>query len=81
MESAAELEKSGREHFQELMNSQKLEMSIGDIEVELGDIVGGRERITGMSMKAAITQKIVQYSGRKLKISYTVKKKKKKSKH
>lgn len=73
VESAAELEKSGREHFQELMNSQKLEMSIGDIEVELGDIVGGRERITGMSMKAAITQKIVQYSGRKLKISYTVK--------
>lgn len=74
VESAAELEKSGRERFQELMDSKKFEMSIGgDIQVELGDIVGGRERITGMSMKAAITQKIVKYSDGKIKVSYTVK--------
>ena len=73
VESLDELKKSGREKLAELQNSQKLEMSIGEINVELGDIVGGRERITGITMKSPISRKIVKISNDKLKISYEVK--------
>lgn len=72
VESLAELEKSGREKFAELLDSQELEMSIDEINVELGDIVGGRERITGIYMARPITQKIVKVTDGKLKISYKV---------
>lgn len=72
VESAEELEKSGREKFAELLNSQSLEMSIGEINVELGDIVGGRERITGIYMSEPITQKIIKATDYSLKISYKV---------
>lgn len=73
VESLDELKKSGREKLAELQNSQKLEMSIGEINVELGDIVGGRERITGIVMKSPISRKIIKISDNKLKISYEVK--------
>lgn len=72
VESLDELKKSGREKLAELQNSQKLEMSIGEINVELGDIVGGRERITGIVMAKPISKKIVKISNDKLKISYEV---------
>lgn len=72
VESLEELKKSGREKLAELQNSQKLEMSIGEINVELGDIVGGRERITGIVMTKPISKKIVKISNDKLKISYEV---------
>ena len=72
VESLDELEKFGRERFALLLNSQKMEMTIGDIAVELGDIVGGRERITGTYMKKPITQKIVKGDAYSLKISYKV---------
>ena len=72
VESLDELEKFGRERFALLLNSQKMEMTIGDIAVELGDIVGGRERITGIYMKRPITQKIVKGDAYSVKISYKV---------
>lgn len=72
VESLDELEKFGRERFAILLNSQKMEMTIGDIAVELGDIVGGRERITGTYMKKPITQKIVKGDAYSMKISYKV---------
>lgn len=72
VESLDELKKSGKERFRELLNSQKLEMTIGDIAVELGDIVGGRERITDIYMSKPITQKIIKATDSSLKISYKV---------
>lgn len=72
VESLEELEKGGRERFTELLNSTTLEMSIDEINVELGDIVGGRERITGIYMAQPITQKIVKVTDGKLQISYKV---------
>lgn len=72
VESLDELEKSGRERFVEMLSNQTLEMSVDEINVELGDKVGGRERLTGISIVRPITQKIVKISNGKLQISYTV---------
>lgn len=71
-ESTTELDKYGRERFEELLNSKNLEMTIEDIAVELGDIVGGRERITGVHMSEPITHKIIKATDSSLKISYKV---------
>lgn len=63
--SSEELEKDGRKHFREIMNSSKLTMDIDSIPdtARIGDIVGGRDYITGKSMKAPIENVILQING------------------
>lgn len=63
-ENLTELEESGREKFEELKNYKQLKISVSNMDLELGDIVGGRERITGIQMKAPVVRKIVTVSGR-----------------
>ena len=71
-ESEDELINKGIERIHELSNSQKLDMKVQNVEVELGDIVGGRERVTGLYIAREITQKIVKISNNKTSISYEV---------
>ena len=54
---ADELRKSGKKKFKELMNSKSFSMAIDDLGIEdiwIGDIVGGRDRLTGMYMAEPI---------------------------
>lgn len=73
-EDLTELEESGREKFEDLKNYKQLKISVSDMDLELGDIVGGRERITGIRMKAPVVRKIVTITGRgKTTINYKLK--------
>lgn len=57
-----ELTKNGMERLKEIMNSKKFKVDIDeDIETEMqiGDIVGGRDYITGISVKKPIVGKIL----------------------
>lgn len=54
VESEEELYKSGVEKLKELRSNQSIEMSPEDIDVELDDIVGGKESITGIEMSVKI---------------------------
>lgn len=72
VESLEDLDSYGRERFSELLDKQTLKMSIDEINVELGDIVGGRDRVTDIYMTAPITRKILQATDYDLKISYEV---------
>ena len=58
-ESLAELEEEAREKFEELKNYKQLKISVSGMDLELGDIVGGRERITGITMKSPVVRKIL----------------------
>ena len=60
VETTEELIASGTEKLIELSNFKKLDMDIENIPAEIGDIVGGRERVTEMAMKEPITQKILR---------------------
>ncbi|RDU22755.1 Gp37-like protein [Anaerosacchariphilus polymeriproducens] len=62
----------GKENFKELMNMQSIEISVDDLSVELGDIIGGRDRLTGFYIKEQITNKIVKIDNGKLSIDYKV---------
>lgn len=63
--AGAELEdliQFGTEQLQELMSTNIFEIKIApDKEIAIGDIVGGRDYLSGMSMKSPITGKIVRW--------------------
>ena len=70
VESLEELEKAGVEKLLELTNHKSLAMSIAEIDAEIGDIVGGRERITGMYAKKPIVTKLLRMEGRNSSIEF-----------
>lgn len=73
-ETVSELEEDAREKFIDLMNYKRLKISVSDMDLELGDIVGGRERITGIYMTAPVVRKIVEVTGKgRVSIDYKLK--------
>ena len=69
-----ELEEKGREKLQELMNSTSFSMDVEalDMEVEIGDIIGGRDYTTGMYAAKPIAKKIYKVEGGKTSLEYEI---------
>ena len=59
-----DLEQDGRKKFEDVKNYKQLKISISNLDLELGDIVGGRERITGITMKSPVVRKILTVTGK-----------------
>lgn len=73
-ETVQELEEDAREKFIDLINYKQLKISVSDMDLELGDMVGGRERITDIFMTAPVVRKIVSVTGKgRVSISYKLK--------
>ncbi|MEJ8789125.1 MULTISPECIES: hypothetical protein [Dorea] len=73
-DTVQELEEEAREKFLDLMNYKQLKISVSDMDLELGDIVGGRERITGIYMAEPVVRKIVTVTGKgRVTIDYKLK--------
>ena len=70
-----ELEEKGREKLLELMNSTSFEMDVESLgmDVEVGDIIGGRDYLTGMYAKKPIVKKIYRVEDGKASIEYGIK--------
>lgn len=65
VESLEELEEEGIKKLEELMDYRQLKISVGSgRSLELGDIVGGRERITGVYMAAPVIRKDIDVTGK-----------------
>lgn len=69
-----ELEEKGREKLLELMNSTSFEMDVESlgVDVEVGDIIGGRDYLTGMYAKKPIVKKIYKVEGGKVSLEYEI---------
>ena len=69
-----ELEEKGREKLQELMNSTSFSMDVETLgmEVEIGDIIGGRDYVTGMYAAKPIAKKIYKVSGGTSSLEYEI---------
>ena len=69
-----ELEEKGREKLQELMNSTSFSMDVESLgmEVEIGDIIGGRDYATGMYAAKPIAKKIYKVSDGKSSLEYEI---------
>lgn len=70
-----ELKENATEKLKELMNSQAFEMDIASLEldIEIGDIIGGRDYLTGLYASQPIANKIWRYSNGEESIEYEIK--------
>lgn len=73
VQSTEELEKEGMKRLQELMNKKEMNATLDDIDVDIGDIVGGRDRITGMELRKPVAGKILRTKDGKTTIEYRLK--------
>ena len=72
-EDEEKLEEGGMKRLTELQNYKKFEISVDDIDLELGDIVGGREYITGTEVKKPVSGKIFKQKDGQITIEYKLK--------
>lgn len=72
VEDRAELIKNAIEKVADANESNTLDISFEADDAELFDIVGAKEKITGVSFKESITQKIIKISDGDISISYKV---------
>lgn len=71
--STEDLKGDAIKKFAEINSVDEYSMTIkDDIELEIGDIVGGRDYTTGMTVAQPITRKIIKYSNQKQSISYEI---------
>lgn len=71
-ESLQDLTDNGIRRLEELSNNQLIEINVEDMELDIGDIIAGREEITGLYVSKPITQKIVRINNYITKIEYKV---------
>lgn len=58
----SDLIQGGKEHFQQITNNNVFEIAVNpDMEIAIGDIVGGKDYLSGMTMTSPITGKIVKW--------------------
>ena len=65
--------KDGINRLKELMNYSRIDATIDNVDVDIGDIIGGRDRITGMSLKQPVVGKILQTQDGKTSVEYKLK--------
>lgn len=68
-----ELLEGGIKRLEELRNKQTFEVTIEEYDVNLGDIVGGREEVTGLYVKKPIVRKIINLENGIVKVQYETK--------
>lgn len=68
-----QLREDGAKRLQELMDYVQMEATLDNVDVDIGDIVGGRDRITGMHLAKPVTGKILRIKDGSATIEYNLK--------
>lgn len=71
-EDLNELIEGGTERLKELMNTKTMEMTIQDVDLQIGDIIAGRDYDTGMYLQKPVVQKIVKVESGDITVDYKV---------
>lgn len=67
------LREDGIKRLTELMNYTEMTATLDDVDVDIGDIVGGRDRITGMSLRQPVIGKVLRTKNGETTIEYKLK--------
>lgn len=70
---ADKLQEDGEKKLKELMNYTSVSVSVADTDLEIGDIIGGYEEVTGITVKQPVAGKILRIEDEKATIEYKVK--------
>lgn len=73
MEDLEQLKKDGIKHLESLRNYSGMEAHINNVDVDIGDIVGGRDRVTGMSIQQPVFGKILTVKNNEIDVEYKLK--------
>lgn len=68
-----QLREDGTKRLRELMNYKQMDAKISDVDVDIGDIVGGRDRVTGMTLQKPIIGKILRIQDGIVSMEYKLK--------
>lgn len=71
-EDLNELVKNGTEHLKELMGTKTMNMSVKDTDMQIGDIIAGRDYETGLYLQKPVVQKIVRMESGTATVEYKV---------
>ena len=71
-EDMNELIKSGTERLKELMGAKTMGMTVQDVDLQIGDIIAGRDYDTGMYLQKPVVQKIVKVENGDITVEYKV---------
>ena len=71
-EDLNELIEGGTKKLQEDMNYKKMSLEVQDMDLQIGDIIGGRDYNSGLSLKKPVVQKIVKIESGTEEIEYKV---------
>lgn len=71
-ESRDDLIKGGVEQLQKLMSYKQMGMTVEDADLQIGDIVAGRDYDSGLYLQKPVTKKIVKISNGDINIEYKV---------
>ena len=70
---STELIREGTKRFKELISTDEMEVSLeggSDINVDIGDVIGGHDYITGVDVKVTVTKKVFKINGGVSSIEY-----------
>lgn len=71
-EGLDELVKGGTDRLKELMGTKTMRMSVQDAELQVGDIIAGRDYETGLYLQKPVVQKIIRMESGTATIEYKV---------
>nr|DAJ15814.1 MAG TPA: Protein gp18.1, prophage tail protein gp18.7A [Siphoviridae sp. ctqOv4] len=71
-EGLDELVKGGTDRLKELMGTKTMRMSVQDAELQVGDIIAGRDYETGLYLQKPVVQKIVRMESGTATVEYKV---------
>ena len=73
MEDLERLKKDGIRQLESLRNYRGMEAHINNVDVDIGDMVGGRDRVTGMSIQQPVVGKILTIKDDEIDVEYKLK--------
>lgn len=68
-----ELKEGGTERLLELMNYKQMEADVSGMDIDIWDIVGGRDRVTGMTLQKPVVGKILKIQDGTVSVEYKLK--------
>lgn len=71
-EDLNELIEGGTERLKELMSTKTMGMTVQDVDLQIGDIVAGRDYDTGLYLQKPVVQKIVKVESGDITVEYKV---------
>lgn len=73
MNDLEQLKKDGIKQLESLKNYRGMEAHINNVDVDIGDMVGGRDRVTGMSIQQPVVGKILTIKDGETDVEYKLK--------